>query len=260
MNPVNEASAWDADFSYGYLKNLYGRLTAQFQLGLIGDWPSAVGSGRPRALLRHDVDVSLDRALAFAEQEQSWGVAATYHVMLDSPLYDTRSPRSAATMKAISAMGHEIGLHYDVIARGTDTADADAREQAIDAACRALEDIVQQPVRSLSFHRPIPEVLRGPLRIAGRISANGAELCRWYLSDSRGRWREGNPIDSLARPRGEPLQILIHPIWWGWRHQPPAERLREFLLDELGGAPRPQHYQKLRTTLFEHILHDAANL
>lgn len=212
MNLPNEAGAWDADFSYGYLELLYGRIRSSFDLCTVGDFSGTTSHGRPTALIRHDVDVSLDHALRLAERETGWGVRTTYHVMIDSPFYDVGSDRSIASIRAIAAMGHEVGLHYDVVARQTEDTHPRVREKDIAAACGVLEDILDGPVRSLSFHRPIPEVMGGPLRIAGRISSYSAPLFLWYLSDSRGRWREGNPIDSLTRPRGEVLQVLIHPI------------------------------------------------
>lgn len=79
------------------------------------------------------------------------------------------------------------------------------------------------------------------------------------LSDSRGRWREGNPIDSLTRPRGEVLQVLIHPIWWSERNDRPGKRLRDFLLD-LSPNGSAQRFDELRTTLWEHVSYRAADI
>src|SRR5205823_1486511 len=83
-------------------------------------------------------------------------------------------------------------------------------------------------VKSLSFHRPIPWLLRGPLLIGSRVNAYAAELMEWYLSDSKGCWREGEPLPKLRQPQGSKLQLLTHPIWWGDTHLTPAERLDEF--------------------------------
>ncbi len=259
MSTPNEVGAWDADFSYGYLELLYGRVRSEFELRLAGDL--SVGA-LPRcrfALIRHDVDVSLDHAVMLAERELAWDVPATYHVMIDSPFYDVLSKRSIAAIHAIAEMGHEVGLHYDSVARKTDAVDAETRRKDIEDACRILEGIVERPVRSLSFHRPTPAVIGGPLHLAGRVSAYASDLCQWYLSDSRGRWREGNPLESLGRPRGEVLQILIHPIWWGARHATPAVRLREFLLGRYP-AVDPRRYDEVRNTLWDHISFRAADL
>ena len=105
MNLPNEAGAWDADFSYGYLELLYKKIQLNFDLCRVGDFPGTAHSGRRCALIRHDVDVSLDRALKLAEREAGWGVGATYHVMIDSPFYDVRSDQP----RAVSAMTRPLG-------------------------------------------------------------------------------------------------------------------------------------------------------
>ena len=35
-----------------------------------------------------------------------------------------------------------------------------------------------------------------------------------YMSDSKGLWNSGHPLNSDAFKNKLPLQILIHPIWW----------------------------------------------
>ena len=158
-------------------------------------------------------------------------MVSTYHVMLDSPFYDLRAATSRGALAELRRLGHEVGLHYDVAARGTKEADPEARERDIAAACGELEAILGEPVRSLSFHLPVPELINGPLRVAGRVSGYAKELFQWYISDSRARWREGEPLASLTLPRGPNLQILIDPIWWGEDHVHPTIRTRDFLFE-----------------------------
>ncbi|MBN9162498.1 MAG: hypothetical protein BGO98_32990 [Myxococcales bacterium 68-20] len=256
MNLANEPGSWDKDFSHAYLERLYARLKRDFDLALLGDASEEDSAhDRPRAFVRHDIDVSLERAVELARKEQEWGVRSTYHVMLDSPFYDVRSERSAAAIAEIIAIGHEVGLHYDVVARKTKTVDGVTREKDIDSACKELASIIGRDVRSLSFHLPIEELIRGPLRVAGRVSGYAKELFQWYLSDSRARWREGDPIESLGMPRGKVLQILIHPIWWGETDMRPAERLREWLL----GLSGRDAYEAMRAKLWDHIIFRAAD-
>lgn len=254
MIPEKEPGAWDADFSYGYLERLYALVRRDFAPTLIGDAGAPEGD-RPRAFVRHDLDVSIARALPLARLEAAWELPATYHVMLDSPFYDPR--REAAALAELRALGHEVGLHYDVVARRTKDVAPDVREADIARASGELEDILGAPVRSLSFHRPIPELVRGPLRVAGRISGYAAELFEWYLSDSRARWREGEPIASLAKPRSRRLQILVHPIWWGPTHQAPSERLRDFIRELAPALGQP--FAAINERLGEHIAYRASD-
>jgi hypothetical protein len=259
MNLPNEPGSWDSDFSYGYLARLYGALTTDFTPALLGDAEErALEGAKRRAFIRHDIDVSLARAVPLARREAEWGARATYHVMLDSPFYDLRSAASAAALAEILRLGHEVGLHYDVVARGTKKADRASRERDIALACAELEALIGEPVRSLSFHLPVLELINGPMRVAGRVSGYGKDLFQWYISDSRARWREGEPLVSLSKPRAPCLQILIHPIWWGEQHAHPTERLREFLVEVGPGLGRD--YGALRDTLWDHIIYRAAEL
>jgi hypothetical protein len=259
-NLPNEAEAWDADFSYAYLERLYAALKTKFSPALIGDAADVLSTDKTTSkavFVRHDIDVSLARALPLARSERGWAIATTYHVMLDSPFYDVRAGESRDALAELASLGHEIGLHYDVVARGMKETDSASREADVAKACVELEEIIGRRVRSLSFHLPVPELVSGPLHVAGRISAYGQELSQWYLSDSRARWREGDPLWSLERPIGTNLQILIHPIWWAEQHLHPTERLREFL-SEVG--PRlGRSYSELNDILWAHIIYRAAD-
>ncbi len=264
-NIPNEPGAWDSDFSYGYLAKLYAVLKQDFETALVGDAGELLAADATlatdeqprRAFIRHDIDVSLERALPIARLEKQLGLASTWHVMLDSPFFDIDWSSSRDALAEIGRLGHEIGLHYDVGARGMKDADHGARERDIEKACEQLEGILGKPVRSVSFHLPVQDLINGPLRVAGRVSGYAKELFQWYISDSRARWREGEPLASLGRPRGPNLQILIHPIWWGERHVHPTLRTREFLL-EIG--PRlGRSYSELNDKLWDHIIYRAAD-
>lgn len=225
-------SAWSRDFSYAYLRKLLRAATANYAVRLFRDARqvlTALGP-RPQLLLRHDVDIDLAPATAMARIEHEFGVAATYMVMLNSPTYRLDQGRGRSALGELAALGHEIGLHFDFASMGERESAgglADLEGQ-IDAACRRLEDLLGGPVASLSFHRPLPQLLHGPLTVAGRINAYAAELTEWYLSDSKGCWREGEPLPKLLTPQRPLLQLLIHPIWWGEVHGSAPERLEGF--------------------------------
>jgi hypothetical protein len=102
-------------------------------------------------------------------------------------------------------------------------------EPDIQAATGRLAGLIERPVRSVSFHRPLPQYIRGPLYVAGLVNAYAEELMRWYLSDSRGRWREGEVLPKLLASCDRPaLQLLVHPIWWGDEHRAAADRLEDY--------------------------------
>jgi hypothetical protein len=221
---------WSNDLSYGYFERLLDAARASFSVKPVSCAPSALCGAAPTILLRHDVDLDLAAAVRMGDIESRRGIASTYMVMTTSPFYRLEASGSIARLKELEAMGHEIALHFD-FADGTMRSTPPAIEAVaplVDAAARRVEDAVGSPVRSVSFHRPLPGFLHGPLYLTGRVSAYARELMRWYLSDSAGRWREGEPLPMLERPKGALLQLLIHPIWWGERHRTAPERLQDF--------------------------------
>ena len=208
--------------------------------------------------LRHDVDVSVSRALRMAEIEHACGVQSTYYVMTASPMYTL--PPNAQLVREIVALGYEVGLHFDcpaehriklplndaettqIPANGVSCDDQDESnerlkllESRIERDCSLIEDILGRRVESISFHRPDPWCLRGPMRIGGRVNAYAAGLMEWYISDSKGNWREGEPLPMLVAPSKRVLQLLIHPIWWGDEHLSPEDRLQDFRAAETQG-------------------------
>ena len=165
-----------------------------------------------------------------AEIEGEFPVKATYMVMLNSPWYRLEESSSLAVLRELLSMGHEVSLHFDFDDEKQRTSASDyARvEPLVRSAAARLEELTGRPVKSVSFHRPIPELIRGPLVVAGLVNAYAAELMQWYISDSRARWREGDPLPMLLKPKCDFLQLLIHPIWWAQEHREGAERLEDF--------------------------------
>jgi hypothetical protein len=113
-------------------------------------------------LLRHDVETSVRQAVRLAEVEAEHGFAGTYFLR----------PRGravpAAEVARLRALGHEIGYHYDTLAR------------ARGDVPRALQ----------LFARDLEELRRhAPVRLA---SMHGSPLFPW---DNRDLWRAARPAD-----------------------------------------------------------------
>lgn len=224
------SSAWASDFSYKYFKKILESLKSNFEMHLFSNAPELVNTtGRSKLLLRHDVDADLNYALKMAEIENVHGICSTYMVMVSSPLYNIEDPLSQSILKRFMSMGHEVGLHFDYSDdESNNNQSDDFLKQNISSACQRIEDIIRSPVRSISYHIPMPQFLRGPLMIDGRVNAYAKELMDCYLSDSAGRWREGEPLPQLLESNSHLIQLLIHPIWWGDEHRPAVDRLQAF--------------------------------
>jgi hypothetical protein len=222
-------TAWSENFTYHYFVRILKTVQQKFNIRLLG-YGLAANSARSQLFLRHDVDVSISHTLTMAEIEAEHGIQSTYMLILNSRLYDVRRDREL--LKRFIYLNHEVALHFDADeqrrAQHTTIADVFAD---IEQDCQTIGDITGEPVRSVSFHRPRPEFLRGELTIGGRTNAYAAVLMESYISDSKGEWRNGEPLRYLQAATTPVVQLLIHPIWWGVRHMNPGERLEEFYLD-----------------------------
>lgn len=192
-------------------------------------------------ILRHDVDVSLKRAVEMSELEKNEGVPATYFLLLRTDFYNVASHESQVSIKKILGGGHEIGLHFD------ETAYSEASDwiEAIQEEANLLSCICDCPIRAVSMHRPSEGMLKANLRIPGIINTYGKRFFEdyKYVSDSRRHWRE--PIlEYLEDCRFERLQILTHPFWY----QKTEIGMRDTLLQFIDAGKR-ERYLSLRDNI-----------
>jgi UDP-GlcNAc3NAcA epimerase len=191
---------------------------------------ATLAEGSPFALLRHDVDIDLEPALHLAEIEAAAGVRATYFFLVRTETYNVFSAAGSETVLRILGLGHRLGLHFDCAAYPEnssvdDLATACRRESAI------LEEWFGQPVSVVSYHRPSRLVLTGDAALSAPRPHTYQRLFTGpihYLSDSRGIWSRGGPIESEAFRQRRPLHILVHPIWWNDRPVSPFEVLERY--------------------------------
>ncbi|WBY00710.1 hypothetical protein PE066_14720 [Ramlibacter tataouinensis] len=181
---------------------------------------------QPHVILRHDLDTSLQRALALAKIEASLGIRATYFLFPRSLYYNLLHPESKAVVRQILDFGHAIGLHFDV------SMEYEPEELAplLQHEKRLLEIEFGRSVEAVSFHLAGDFQSRLPSEhvVCGMVNAYSEQmrLGYKYLSDSNGVWRFENweeILDSSKYPR---LQILVHPEWWTPQSLTPKQRLQ----------------------------------
>lgn len=182
------------------------------------------------AIVRHDVDFSLEYAKKMAFMDSSAGIGATFFVLVSTEFYNIFSRAGRACLRDILGQGHEIGLHFD---QSIYDVDGSAMEDAARRECAILEDVLGRPVRVTAFHRPAqtPEVLGRPGLFAGRLSAYAPEFFSeiGYVSDSAGYWSYGHPLDHRAVESGRSIQIVAHPyLWMHEKAKTPFERIEGF--------------------------------
>lgn len=217
------------DFSYESFIRLLVLIKISYCHLLFSEAPRIVYAENKERIvfIRHDVDLDLEKAVTMAKIEAEHGIRSCYMVMTQCPFYLLKEERSKFLLRELIHMGHEVGLHYNYAQSSIDILSNEIENQ-INCECNKIEEITKSRVDSISFHRPLKEFLYGPFLIANRINAYSKELMTWYLSDSKGCWREGNPIFLLEQPKENILQLLIHPIWWDSEHRPAKDRLQSF--------------------------------
>jgi hypothetical protein len=203
----------------------------------------------PRTLvLRHDMDHDIENAVRLATLEEALGVQATYYVLPNAWYYRWETPDGIAQMtldalERIAALGHEIGLHNDVLAIAVETGEdpvAVLRRQ-LDELRSAGFDIVGSsshgsismretglrnyqvftermgteprtvtlPAGSSLTYTPVPQAEVGLEYEAYTVAQ---EL---YLSDPGARWNHPPQwIEARFREGHGPLQLLTHPEHW----------------------------------------------
>jgi hypothetical protein len=169
-------------------------------------------------LLRHDVDLSLEAAVAMAELEAQLEAPATYFLMTESVFYNLASAVGERALERLRALGHRVGLHA-VYPR----AKLDGRFDAV-----------------VAWHNQPPELMAAPVEGAANAMEPRFLAPGRYRSDSNQRWREGCPHEALARGDFEWLQLLTHPEIWVY----PGATMRETVLAMLD-AERAHRLEQL---------------
>jgi len=169
-------------------------------------------------LLRHDVDLSLDAALALADLEAEAGAQATYFLMTRSVFYNLASHEGERALARLRELGHRVGLH----------------------AVYPKLDLDERFDRVVAWHNPDPDFMREPLDGAVNVMQHPYFDPDHYRSDSNQHWRSGCPHEDLAAGSFEWLQLLTHPEIWAY----PGATMRETMLSMLDGE-RDRDLQRL---------------
>jgi hypothetical protein len=186
-------------------------------------------TNEPHVLWRHDVDLSIHRALRIAEIERKLGVRSTFFLLPHSEFYNLLERAIAVRVRQIAALGHDIGLHFDPSFYGPGLGTR-GLEKKLAREKRLLEDLSGTAVRAFSLHDPKPAVVRALSRdrIAGMINVYGAKITTQYqyCSDSNGFWRHRRLADLIAHGGHPRLHVLTHPEWWVPAPMSPWKRMQ----------------------------------
>ena len=209
------------DFSLGHYREL-------LQAAKAGRYRWAGFDRTPEAgdlILRHDVDLSLDAALAMAEVEAGEGAWSTWFLMTRSVFYNLASSEGERAIERLRALGHRVAHH----------------------AVYPNIDLDERFDRVVAWHNPDPEFMSAAIDGAVNVMEPPFFDPGHYRSDSNQHWRNGCPHDDLAHGAFEWLQLLTHPEIWAFDGATMRESMESLLDAE-------------RATRREHMRHDRIDL
>ncbi len=186
-----------------------------------------VNALRP-VILRHDVDLSLEKAYAMAMLENKNNIKSTYFVLVATDFYNISSKRSKKLLKQILNLEHNIGLHFDETVYGVSTFDDLKTHLRIEISI--LTQILGSEINCVSMHRPSKKMLEADMRIDGVINSYSKVFFREfkYLSDSRMTYRE-DIRGTICDQKYNKLHILTHPFWYSDNQEPMKKKLLHFI-------------------------------
>jgi hypothetical protein len=176
-------------------------------------------------ILRHDVDLSLDGALALAEVEAEEDAWSTWFLMTRSIFYNLASSEGERAIERLRGLGHRVAHH----------------------AVWPRVDLDDRFDRVVAWHNPDPEYMSAPIDGSVNVMSPPFFDPEHYRSDSNQHWRHGCPHADLERGAFEWLQLLTHPEIWAF----PGGTMRESMESMLDAdrAARLEHLRNDRIDL-----------
>lgn len=178
---------------------------------------------------RHDIDISVNRALRLAEIEAEEGVKSIFFVLFSSTFYNVFEKDIVGKLKQILSLGHEIGIHLDMDMYSS-VPDGNKLEMDLNFLSSNIKYLLDVSPSCFSFHNPTPEIIstftenyigKYMNAYSKRIIDNVA-----YCSDSNGYWRYQSIDEFLDRTDYKVACVLTHPVWWTYYAMSPRERVQ----------------------------------
>lgn len=183
-------------------------------------------------ILRHDVDIDVEKAASFAEFESEvlgGDRGATYFFLITSDFYNIHSKKNISLLKHIRNCGHDIGLHFDETVYKIND-DIEILQKKILEEKDILSNVIGDEITAVSMHRPSNNLLEMNLEIPSMINSYANIFFRdfKYVSDSRMAWRE-DVLSIVQSTQFQKLHILTHPFWYEVEERSLEEKLLCFL-------------------------------
>ena len=162
---------------------------------------------------RHDVDISLKKAVEMADFEAKNGIRSTYYILLSSPYYNALEAENLQRIRTLRELGMNVGLHYDNSIKNQD-ANKCCSEIIIQLGL-LQHHIGELEDQSVTFHKPLRgvDVTEETVELLNQSAIYSPNFDRRfkYISDSGHNWRE-NPYDVIKSH--DMVHVNTHPEWY----------------------------------------------
>ena len=177
-------------------------------------------------LWRHDIDMSLNRAVRMAEVEAEERVRSTFFIYLHSEFYNIMEAGQLSLAKKLIELGGSIGLHFNPSFHSI--SDEFGLDYWIKKEADVLRDLLDIEVPVFSFHDTNPFILTCEKNTyGGLINCYSSYFKKEvsYCSDSNGVWAHRRLRDVLTSAVEPHLHVLTHPEWWQDTPMEPREKV-----------------------------------
>lgn len=248
-----------SDFTEENYRKIIRLAKGKYSFRTYGD----VDSMKNGVIWRHDIDMSVHRALALSRIEKEEGVFATWFVLLHSSFYNVFEKNIYRKLKMIKENGGIIGLHFDPDFYESGNSDITGLEEKLILEKELLERVLETEIDVFSFHNP--DTGGGFLdleqtHIAGMRNVYHSSIRNQfsYCSDSNGYWRYRRLEDMIRDGRpDEKIQILTHPVFWQKEGMSPRERVMR-CVDGRAANTMKEYDELLRKNHRENVMQPVA--
>ena len=173
-------------------------------------------------IMRHDVEYSVERALALSRVEESMDFRSHYFFQWTNNSYNILSRKNRDILKEMHERGQHIGLHFALNGK----TDMEAVRGEILQEIDMLSTMLGFEIHAFSIHRPSPDALAANFKFDGILNAYQDDFFTFdpkaqpdsklevkYMSDANHIWRYGYPNEETILGNKK-VQILTHPFAW----------------------------------------------
>lgn len=196
------------NFTYEAYVELLKILKSRYNIVTVGEAPEAI---EPLLILRHDVDGSMASALRMAKIEKQLEIRATYFILFSHKLYNVFEADNFHTLKEISDLGHEIGLHYDPEAFDRYSAPPHV---LLDKQIEILSLLLGVSVKTIARHKNSLREVVDPFSDTPYLSADFPQDFSLVIKDPY-RVLVDEYIEKLLSFKYDRVQLSLHPFYWG---------------------------------------------